>query len=706
MSRVTTSGGFRLLMVSDSPGDADLACSHLDDVVGGSCEAVFAGSLVEAAEWLAEGGVAVIVLSLTLPDSSGVSTFQRMREMAPGVPVIVLAKHGEGSAALRAMKEGAQGFVGQADLGERLFANIVIAAVERQRAESGVRIGEKRCVLAVDGSGDGLWHWNLETDTIHYSARWGAIRGLAERAVDSGPERWLDRVHPEDRPALESLLAAHLVGASRRFECEHRVIGAAGDYQWVLARGMATSCAEDGPRRVAGTMTDIATRKEAEQQLLYHTLHDELTGLANRALFMDRLEVAIASLQRGQGPDFGVLFMDLDRFKNVNDFYGHSMGDRLLIAIARRLQGFLRPGDTLARLGGDEFAIVLADVSDAKAAVHVANRIRELLERPFTINGHELEITASTGIALSTTGYEEASEILHDADIAMYRAKSVGLGACQVFDPDMHETVVSLLKLENELREAVERKEFVVHFQPVVALDKPRVVGFEGLVRWRHPEKGLMSPSRFMAVAKESGLIVPIDWWALGEACRQGREWQKRFPSDPPLWISMNLSGKLLTQVDAVERIDAVVATSGFDRTSLRLELPESVLQDHGETAISRLEELRELGFMVTIDDFGSQGLSLDMFDRLHYDSLKIDPSFVSGLGSEAPSLLKAILGIADSLGMNVIAEGVETADQARHLRELHCPQGQGFWFARPVSPAAAEQLLATTPRWWTTAIN
>jgi diguanylate cyclase (GGDEF)-like protein len=453
-------------------------------------------------------------------------------------------------------------------------------------------------------------------------------------------------------------------------------------------------------------LTDITARKEAEQQLLYKTLHDQLTGLANRALFMDRLEVAIAALRRGQGPDFGVLFMDLDQFKKVNDFYGHSMGDRLLIAIARRLQGFLRPGDTLARLGGDEFAIVLADVSDAKAAVQVATRIRELLERPFTINDHELEITASIGIALSTTGYEGASEILHDADIAMYRAKSVGSGDCQVFDSDMHETVISLLKLENELREAVEHEQFVVHFQPVVALDRPRVVGFEGLVRWRHPEKGLMSPSRFMAVAKESGLIVPIDWWALGEACRQGREWQKRFPSDPPLWISMNLSGKLLNQDDAVEHLDAVVAASGLDRTSLRLELPESVLQDHDETAISRLEELRELGYMVTIDDFGSQGLSLEMFDRLHYDSLKIDPSFVSGLGSEAPSLLKAVLGIADSLGMNVIAEGVETADQARHLRELHCPQGQGFWFARPVSPAAAEQLLATTPRWWTTAIN
>jgi len=683
-----------------------MVCMHLTQAIGGACEVEQAVTLAVAMDRLDEGGVHVVILSLTLPDSKGLSTFRRTREKAPDVPIVVLVGRDERSDALRALGEGAQGFVGRADLGERLVANIVLGAVERHRATLDQQSRELRFALAVEGSGDGLWDWDLREDRLNYSARWGAILGLGAREVEAGPERWFDRVHPDDLPALKGVLAAHLEGSSRRFEYEHRVLGAAGDYQWVLARGLATSGLDGRPWRMAGTLTDISSHKEEESQLVHQTLHDGLTGLANRALFMDRLGVALSALRRRGGPDFGVLFLDLDRFKSVNDLYGHSMGDRLLVAIARRLEGFLRPGDTLARLGGDEFAIILVDVADVKAAVDVARRVRELLERPFTVDGHELEVTASTGIALSTTGYEGASEILHDADIAMYRAKSVGRGACQVFDPEMHKSVVALLKMETELRLAVDRDEFVVHFQPVVSLEQPRVVGFEGLTRWRHPERGLLSPARFMAIAEESGLIVPIDWWALGEACRQGRSWQDRYPMETPLWISMNISGKALTQRDAVQRLRSIVEETGFDPASLRLELTESVLVDHGDAATARLDELRELGIRVTIDDFGADCLSLGMLERFRYDALKIDPSFVSGLGSESPGLVRTILGIADNLGINVIAEGVETADQARRLRQLQCPEGQGFWFARPVAPAAAEKLLASTPSWWAAEIN
>jgi diguanylate cyclase (GGDEF)-like protein len=453
---------------------------------------------------------------------------------------------------------------------------------------------------------------------------------------------------------------------------------------------------------MAGSQTDITARKKAEHQLQHDALHDSLTGLANRVLFVDRLACALADLQRQASPHFAVLFFDLDRFKNVNDSLGHGMGDKLLVGIARRLEHFLRPGDTVARLGGDEFAVLIHRVEDASGAIHVADRIQDVLSMNFSIDGHDVMVTASIGIAHSSTGYSSPEEILRDADIAMYRAKAEGKARYEIFDRDMHQSAVALLKLETELRRGVHRGDFLMNYQPIVSLTKGCIVGFEGLVRWQHPERGIVTPANFIAIAEETGLIVPLGWWVLRESCRQTRRWQEQFPNDPPLWISVNMSGKLFMKSTMVDELLGILEETGLEPRNLRIEVTENVVMDHAELAVRNLMELRALGIQLSIDDFGTGYSSLSYLQRFHYDELKIDRSFVSQLGSpgDSQAIVETILNLANSLGIGVVAEGIETAEQVDHLRKMNCPHGQGFWFSRPLTVPAAEELMASSPTW------
>lgn len=658
-------------------------------------------SLSAAVDRVAVGDIDVVLLGLDLPDSSGLSTFQRLYDRAPDIPIVLVVDPDREDVALRAIAQGGQGFLTRSELDPIHLRRSLVASVERHRALRSIRRDAERYSLAIQGTSDGLWDWDLDRDTIFYSARWNGLIGLPERDVVAGSDHWFDRVHPEDLTSLKDMLVEHLSGNARHFEHEFRILGAGGDYLWVLSRGLAVHGLTGETRRIAGSMTDITERKQAEERLAFGALHDELTGLANRVLFKDRLTVALKTLKRKTGPQFGALFLDLDRFKRINDTFGHSVGDQLLVEIARRMKTFIRPGDTLARLGGDEFGILVADASGVSDALHVAERVQDLLKVPFAIDGRKLEISASIGIALSATGYNEPEEILHDADVAMYRAKAAGRGQTQVFDPLMHRSAVVLMRLESELRRAVDNDEFVMHYQPVVSLDGEGVVGFEALVRWRHPERGLMMPAQFLAVAEESGLANVIGWWAMERAGRQLVEWHRRFPDKPSLWMSVNISGRLFMQADMVSRIEALVSETGLDPSTLRLEFREEVVIRHGEQAFAKLEELRRLGVRLAVDDFGTGLSHLNFLQRFRYDTLKIDPSYISALGAGPPTMIETILTMADGLGIGVIAEGVETADQAMELHELKCPAGQGFWFARPVEPADAEQLLVTTPEWW-----
>ncbi len=685
-----------VLMIEDDPLDAALFC-HLVGEAEPRSRIEHRSRLAHGITRLEQGGIDLVLLDFSLPDSSGLDSFETLAARHPEVPVIVLTSLDDDRLAAEAVARGAQDYLVKREVDVRLLGRALRYAMARHRAEQALRQSEERYALAVRGANDGLWDWDLDAETVYLSPRWRQMLGGPEEESVERVEVWLERVAPQDRATLRSALAAADSAGEAQFELEHRMVRYDGDVLWVLTRGALVRAADGRVRRIAGSMTDISARKHAEQQLLYDAFHDGLTGLANRSLFLDRLGVALASLKRDSEGRFAVLFLDLDRFKTVNDSLGHTVGDRLLVEIARRLERQMRPSDTVARLGGDEFAVIAGGVRDGAGAAHIAERIQQALVAPFRIGGQEVFVTTSIGIALPDDATVAAESLLRDADLAMYRAKAAGRGRYEVFDLELHRAAVALLKLETELRRAVASDDFVMHYQPIVALASGRIVGFEALTRWKHPERGLVAPAQFIALAEETGLVVPLGWLVLDKACQQAREWQARFATDPPLYMSVNVSGKLFAQEGAVEQLLAILERSRLAPESLRLEVTESVVLDHGEEVMSRLRLLRSFGVQLSIDDFGTGYSSLSYLQRFRYDSLKIDRSFVRDLALEdSRVIVETILSLASHLGIGVVAEGVETEEQLARLRQLGCPHGQGYWFARPLDAGAAGELLGS----------
>ena len=508
------------------------------------------------------------------------------------------------------------------------------------------------------------------------------------------------RVHPNDLNRLRSDLETHIGGNGsrapfvRHWENEHRIRHRDGSYRWILSRGIAVRKSDGKAYRMAGSLTDISLRKKAEERLLHDTLHDALTRLPNRTLFLDRLGVAMARAHRQSGDSVScsaVLFLDVDRFKHVNDSLGHLAGDSLLVAMARRLLAILRPGDTVARLGGDEFAI-LVDISRAETAELLAQRIHKELAVPFDLDGHEVLVTVSIGISTVP------GDILREADIAMYQAKVGGRAGSRVFDKQMHTRAAAMLKFESDLSQAAERGELRLHYQPMISFAEDCIVGFEALLRWQHPDRGLILPEEIISVAEDTGLIVQIGNWVMEEACARMVEWQTQHEMTQGLSMSINLSNQQVMQPDLVETILRVLEQSGVNPSCLRLELTESVIMDNAESVVTKLTQLRSLGVQVHVEDFGTGYSSLSYLQRLPVDTLKIDRSFVAQMGihDESSEIVGAIISLARNLGMSVAAEGVETAEQAAGLKALECEYGQGFFYYRPLEGPAIAALLAS----------
>jgi diguanylate cyclase (GGDEF)-like protein/PAS domain S-box-containing protein len=566
---------------------------------------------------------------------------------------------------------------------------------ERTHAEGELRRSGERLALAAEGANDGLWQWNLQTKEFYVSGRWRAMIGLPAHAAIGGPGEWLGRVHADDIANLNAALDAHLAGSTQVFQHEHRIRHEDGAYRRFLCRGVAVRGAGRKPDRIAGSLTDTTEQAIAQERLRSVGFLDSLTGLSNRAVFVEGLGRRLAECKRkGLSTGFAVLYLDLDRFKIVNDSLGHMVGDELLIAASRRLESCLRLGDALARLGGDEFAIFLNGLNDDAQANAIAGRIQDALSAPFSIAGREVFTSASIGIAFGAAHYTNPDEIMRDADTAMYHAKSRGKSRHEVFDADMHARVRDRLSLENDLRRAIATNDFEVHYQPIVSLASGMCVGFESLVRWtRDGEK--VSPVTFIPIAEELGLIEPLGTWVLQEACRTFANWQRQFPDAGLDCITVNVSSRQLVKQNFPRVVQQAVRETGLRPADLRVEITETALLDSpGEAAIV-LRELRDFGVKVYLDDFGTGYSSLSHLHKLPVDALKIDRSFVNSLLLPGrPAIVESILALARTLNTSVVAEGIESEVQARELERLGCTHAQGFLFSRPLSMQAAEELI------------
>jgi diguanylate cyclase (GGDEF)-like protein/PAS domain S-box-containing protein len=557
---------------------------------------------------------------------------------------------------------------------------------------------EERYSLAARAANDGLWDWDLTAGTIYYSTRWKEMLGFAHDSIGNTPDEWLDRVHPEDKAALLAALAQPSRGALGPFESEHRIRSADGAYKWALCRGLGVA-EEGGPvSRLVGSLSDITARRSLEQQLLQQALYDSLTGLPNRALFLDRLSQSIAQTRRNPGHSYAVLWLDLDGFKVVNDSHGHLAGDELLVRVAERVSTHLREEDTAARFGGDEFAVLLQHVNDLSDIRQIVTRLQDDLGQPYDLSGQEVVVTASIGITTSANHYRLAEDVLRDADIAMYQAKATGRAGFATFDASMHAVALSRLQTESDLRQAIDQGQLELHYQPIVELAQGRLRGIEVLVRWDSPGRGLVVPSDFLPIAEESGLILALGRWVQLETCRQLRAWKTAGLVPAELRASINVSNREFWNPGLLEQLDDVLASTDVPAHWLSLEITEAVIMHNLERGLEVLDGLHTRGIQIHIDDFGTGYSSLEALHRLPIDALKIDRTFVANLqDGKSTEVVRTIVQLGRNLGVDVIAEGIETPMQQHVLAQLGCPLGQGYWFSRSVTAPRLGELLSTT---------
>ena len=564
---------------------------------------------------------------------------------------------------------------------------------ERKFAEEALRESEERFSIAVRGANDGIWDWDLVHKKIYFSLRWKRMLGYSENEISDSPDEWMGRIHPDDTKQVKNDLNAHIEGFTPHFVSEHRIMHRSGSYRWVLVRGLSVRVPGFKPHRLAGSLTDITARKTTEERLLHDAMHDILTGLPNRAYFLDQLKRSIERLKRHSDYWSAVLFIDLDRFKMVNESFGHVAGDELLIEIARRLEITLRPEDTVARFGGDEFAILLDDIKSEDDAIRVADRVRETMNLPFYIQDQEIFTTASIGIVVNVGNYERAEDLLRDSDTALYEAKANGRGRYQTFDANIRLRNLALLQLETDMRRALERQEFEVFYQPIVSLPSGTISSMEALVRWHHPERGLILPSEFIPHAEESGLIVPLNDWVIRTACNQLHEW---LPINPDMRVSVNLSARQLQNPNLPEQFQHILAESEIEGRSLILEFPESAAMENFDLTIRILTEIRAMGIQISLDDFGMHYSSLDYLKRFPVNTIKIDKSFIWNIpeDGEDAAITRTIISVGHLLNKLVVAEGVEFPRQLDFLHQHQCDGVQGFLYSEPQNKDAITTML------------
>jgi len=577
--------------------------------------------------------------------------------------------------------------------GDIIWDTLILDVSDRKQAEAALRDSETRYRLLAENVNDLVCLHDLQGRYLYVSPSCEALLGYRyDEMLGKDPYSFF---HPDDCDRVYQ--ESHKVAiAGKPTPITYRIRQKSGHYIWFETLTKPILDATGKIIQLQTTSRDVTARVQVQQQLAHEALHDSLTGLPNRQLLMERLELAINRAKRLDHYDFAVLFLDLDRFKVINDSLGHLAGDQLLIVFAQQLQSTIRSIDLVARLGGDEFVILLEEINDIQEAVRATERIFALLQTPFLIEGRDVYTTPSIGIVLGRA-YTQASHLLRDADIAMYRAKSRGKARYEIFDAEMHQQALERLHLENDLRRAIESEEFILHYQPIVALETGTIAGFEALIRWQHPERGMVVPGHFVPIAEETGLITRLDYWALQTACQQLAHWHTVFPHLAAMKVSVNLSAQDLHRPDLLAEVDRVLSQTQLPGRCLTLEITESMLIEDVESTITLLSQLKERNIQISIDDFGTGYSSLNYLHRLPVDNLKVDRSFVNQIqaGTRNHQIVETIAALSHQLDLDAIAEGIETQQQLDHLRYLGYKFGQGYLFSKPLSQTATESLLA-----------
>ncbi|MBV9492612.1 MAG: EAL domain-containing protein [Acidobacteria bacterium] len=683
-----------VLLVEDDEDDYVLTRALLAESRRLRFDLDWASCYEDAIAKIASNHYDLYLLDYRLGEHDGLQILREAKSLGCNRPIILLTGQRDTDLDVAAMEAGAADYLIKGEVDAQLLERSIRYALAQGRTLEALRESEERYALSARGANDGLWVWDLQKNTVYYSPRWKQMLGEDEDVVGDSPDEWFSRVHPDDLSLLQTAVSNHRVGVSSHIEIEHRMRCRDGSWRWMLSRGLAVRDTNGVAMRIAGSQTDITDRKLAVERLTYDAFHDSLTGLPNRALFMDRLGRAMEATRRHQERLFAVLFLDLDRFKVINDSLGHTFGDRLLISVAARLRQVIRSSDTVARLGGDEFTVLLEGIESVTDAVRTAQRIHEALQVAFSFDEREIFTTASIGIALSPTGYDRPEDVLRDADIAMYRAKARGKARHEVFDKTMHDRAVKLLQLETALRRAIDRDELRVHYQPIVSLLSGKIIGFEALLRWQRGQS-LISADEIVPVAEETGLILPIGEWVLHEALQQLRVWRAADPNRDPLHIHVNLSPRQFLHPNLFSQVERALVATTVDPQTLHLEVTESVLIDNGDAAATLLRSLSDARIRLSLDDFGTGYSSLSTLRRFPFDMMKIDRSFVGdGDGNRSDEIVRTIGNLARVLGMEVTVEGLESADQVKRMRTLGIDYAQGFYFSKPLDAAGATMLL------------
>jgi diguanylate cyclase (GGDEF)-like protein/PAS domain S-box-containing protein len=685
----------RILLVEDDEDDFLLTQSMLRTSGRTTFQLDWEQSYASALATIRTGPHDLYLVDYRLGEHTGLDLVREAWESDPPAPVILLTGQEDYEVDVAATKLGVTDYLVKGTTDAPSLERTIRYAVRQHRAMLDLRRSEERYAVAVRATNDGIWDWDLMTQAMHFSERWRTLIGYEDSAWNS-PDDWFKLVHPADSERLRREIDQHLAGRSLHFESEHRVRHADGDWRWVLTRGLTTRDSCGTPTRITGSMSDITERRIAQDRLVHDALHDSLTGLPNRALFMDRLVQCASRTESDRGYGCAVLYIDVDRFKLVNDSLSHAAGDRLLVELGRRVRGVLRTGDTLARLGGDEFAILLDGIATPAEALEIADRAGRAIAGPIRFDAGELSILASIGIAQSLDGLQDAEELVRNADIAMYDAKTHGGGRYEIFDRSMHQRVLERVSLETALRQAIEQQQMRTFFQPIVDLGTGALHGFEALARWPAGEREV-SPGDFIPVAEETGLIGSLGALMLRRACRTLSEWRERQLVGPDVTVSVNVSIRQITDARLVEDVLAALEDSQLPPANLVLEITESTLIERPLLVSAVLRELTDLGLAIQLDDFGTGYSSLTVLHDFFGDKLKIDRTFVDTMLRRPASdaIIRSIVALAHNLGLEVIAEGIEDSEQRRALTALGCEYGQGYHFARPLPADEVEALLA-----------